>query len=63
MGLTSEEVAAQTTTDKHFLNGEMYTMIVTSIGATAEDAKGHAMLPFGKDVVIQALQNNRMKAV
>jgi 3-dehydroquinate synthase len=61
--LTSEEIWAQTTTDKHFLNGEMYTMIVTRIGTTAEDTKGRAMLPFGKDIVIQALQNNRKKAV
>ncbi|KAF2993195.1 hypothetical protein G7054_g11843 [Neopestalotiopsis clavispora] len=57
--LTSEEVWAQTQTDKHFLKGEMYCMVVKTVGTHVENEQGLTMLPFGEDVVMQALENNR----
>jgi 3-dehydroquinate synthase len=57
--LTSEQVWAQTQTDKHFLKGEMCCMVVKRVGTHVENEKGLTMLPFGRDVVLQALENNR----
>lgn len=57
--LTSEAVWAQTQTDKHYVRGEMFCMVVKRVGTHVENDKGLSMLGFGGDVVLQALENNR----
>lgn len=46
--MTSEDVWAQTQTDKHFLEGEMHCMVVKNAGTHVEDDNGLTMLPFGR---------------
>lgn len=59
--LTAEAAWDQINFDKYFLHGKMYSMVLRGVGEAVEDGEGRAMLPFDRDIVIQATERNRKR--